>query len=270
MTAAHVERQHMVVKANDLIQKSKYSLTFFELRLVQYVLSLITPEMETLQELTFDIQNVCKVLNIDEKSGGNYNFIKESLKRIRDYSVWINYPNGKATTFAWFSNVAITPNSGKVTVYFDKISVPFLIQLKKHYTQYSLFYTLAMKSSYSIRLYELLKSYQNLGVLEITFDDLRERLDVTSEYYSKFGVFRQKILDASLQEIERFTDLHIEFETIRKGRVINKIKFIICEKRQDYSEYHQLYKDINENIGAQRKRKRKNSKEIEGQIEIEM
>ena len=253
MNDIRAERSHMVVKANDLIQKSRYSLSLQEQRIVQYMISKITPEAVDLEEVDIDIKDICKVINVDHDSGGNYEHIRKTMKNIRDRSIWIELPNGDETTFAWFSTVIIRKHSGLVTLCFDKQMAPFLLQLNRQYTQYSLYFTLAMKSTYSIRLYELLKSYQNLGAATFSVDDLRKRLDATASYCDKFGVFRQKVLDGALKEIADFSDLDVKMETLRTGRVIDRVKFTIKEFRNGYAEVKELFERIDKNIGAKNK-----------------
>lgn len=243
-------RFQTVVKANSLIQKSRYSLSLQEQRLVQYMISKITPDTTRFEEVCIDIKDVCLLLNIDPDSGGNYEYIKRTLKRIRDRSVWIELPDRTEMTFSWFSTVILKKHSGRAILCFDKASAPFLLQLKSHFTQYNLFYTLAMKSVYSIRLYELLKSYQNLGEAEFSVDDLRNRLDATNKAYNSFGRFREKVLNVALDEIERLSDLKVEMETIRSGRFITRIKFKMSEIRFDYENFIGRKKTILENIGA--------------------
>jgi plasmid replication initiation protein len=263
------ENQQMVVKANDLIQRSKYTLSLQEQRLVQFVISKITPEMTELQEITIDIQDVCRLMGLNEKSGGNYAYIKNSLKSVRDRSVWIKLASGYELTFSWFSSVLIKENSGKVTLMFDKLTAPFLLQLQKQYTEYALQYTLAMKSAYSIRLYELLKSYQHLGELTITVKDFRDRVDATSDYYSNFGKLRQKVIDLALREIEGFTDLSVGVETIRKGRSIYALKFNIKEKLYSYKTYDEQQHYIAKNVKAKNKKSSAKKIQSEGQIAID-
>lgn len=99
-----------------------------------------------------------------------------------------------------------------------------------------------MKSQYSIRLYELLKSYYGIksgqGQTDnkkvswtINLDELKKKLMVdTIKSYSNYAEFKRKILEVAQKEINELTDISIYFEPITKGRKTEKVKFTIIMK----------------------------------------
>ena len=60
------------------------------------------------------------------------------------------------------SGATIDEGTGKIALTLDQALKPHLIQLKEFYTTMNITYTLPMKSQYSLKIYELCKSYQNL------------------------------------------------------------------------------------------------------------
>jgi len=114
---------------------------------------------------------------------------------------------------------------------------PFLLELQKQqeekglfYTSYELKYVLPMQSKYSIRLYEILKSYQkNNREWYFKTEVLKKLLDCeTNSSYKNFADFQKRVLDIAVEEINRYTDLKITIQTEPKeprGRGV-KIKFI--------------------------------------------
>ena len=64
--------------------------------------------------------------------------------------------------FRWLSSATIDEGTGKIVLTLDQSLKPHLIQLKEFYTTMNITYTLPMKSQYSLKIYELCKSYQNL------------------------------------------------------------------------------------------------------------
>lgn len=102
--------------------------------------------------------------------------------------------------------------------------------------QYQLLDILAMKSAYSIRIYELLKSYAGLKKKVFELDDLKKKLmveDISS--YNRFPDFRRKVLDVAINEINNLTALNVSYEPISKGRKVIKIEFHMNMKKA--SEY---------------------------------
>ena len=64
---------------------------------------------------------------------------------------------------------------------------------------------------------------------EVSLDEFRERIAV-GDKYKDFTEFKRNVILPSIKEINKFTDLQIEFETIKKGRKIDKLIFKIGEK----------------------------------------
>ena len=65
-------RNRTVVKANDLIQRSRFNLSLQQQKIVLYLISQITPYDEEFKLYEFSITEFCKVCGIDDTSGKNY------------------------------------------------------------------------------------------------------------------------------------------------------------------------------------------------------
>ncbi|MCL2410408.1 MAG: replication initiation protein [Treponema sp.] len=218
-------RNYKVVKANELIQKSRFDLNLQEQKIILYIISKIKPADLEFEEYSFSIQDFCEVCGFDNTSGKNYENIKKSLQDLRNKSVWIQINDKRQTTLAWFDKVTIDRGSGVVTLKIDDHMKPYLLALKSNFTQYELFYTLAMKSRYSIRLYELLKSHEFRINKIFGVDELKVLL--SAEKYERFPDFKRRVLDIAVKEINEVSDLNAEYEIIKKGRKSDNIDFEI-------------------------------------------
>jgi len=98
-------RNYKVVKANDLIQKSRFNLKVQEQKILLYLISKIKPDDMELKEHTFQIQDFCMVCGLYEDSGANYNYIKQTLKDLRDKSIWVTLDDDSEMTLAWIDMV---------------------------------------------------------------------------------------------------------------------------------------------------------------------
>ena len=88
-----------------------------------------------------------------------------------------------------------------------------------------------MKSAFSVRIYELMKSYSFRHTITIELDELKRLLMVENvKSYVNYKDFRVKVLEKAQTEINELTDINIEFEPIKTGRKVTSIKFIIEEK----------------------------------------
>ena len=223
-------RSYKIVKANELIQKSRFNLQLQEQKIILYLISKIKPEDMELKEQTFEIRDFCKVCGLDADNGTNYRYIKQTLKDLRDKSIWITLDDGSETTLAWIDKVIMNKYSGAVTIKIDDMMKPYLLHLKERYTQYELLYTLAMKSQYSLRLYELLKSYEYQRTKIFDIENLKILL--SAENYKRFPDFKRKVLDISMREINNLSDLTVTYDIIKESRRYAKIEFTMQVKKE--------------------------------------
>ena len=93
-------RGKTVVKANELIQKSRFNLSLQQQKIVLYLISQITPYDEDFKLYEFSISEFCRVCGIDETSGKNYQDLKAAIKEIADKSLWITLED-EETLLRW-------------------------------------------------------------------------------------------------------------------------------------------------------------------------
>ena len=222
-------RNYKVVKSNDLIQKSRFNLSLQEQKIILYLISKVKPEDTELKEYIFEIRDFCKICGLETDSGKNYKDIKQTLKSLRDKSIWITLEDGSETTLSWIDKITINKNNGSIKIKIDDMMKPYLIHLQRHFTSYELLYTLAMRSQYSIRLYEILKSYAYKKNKIFDIEDLKRTL--SAENYTRFPDFKRYVLDIAVREMNEFSDLAIAYELIKESRRYAKINFSIQIKK---------------------------------------
>lgn len=219
-------RSYLTIKANNLI-RSRYELSALEQKALNFMISQIKPDDDLMTEKKFNIKDFCLVCGIDADGGANYKYIKNTLKNIADKSVYVPTEEGE-TLIRWLSTVDINKNSGIITYKFFERVIPFIHHLQEKFTQFELINTLAMKSQYSIRLYELLKSYESLSSYDVELDAFKKILSV--DKYDRYPDFRRFVLDTAIKEINEFTDIHVEYTPVKKGRKVFTIQFCIHRK----------------------------------------
>ena len=74
------EQSYFVVKDNALIQRARYSMTLQQQKMLLYMISKIKPNEPESKEYTISIRDYCRSSGIDYTNGGNYAYIKETLK----------------------------------------------------------------------------------------------------------------------------------------------------------------------------------------------
>lgn len=222
-------REYKVIKSNQMIQKARFELSVIEQKTIAYIISKIHPEDTYLKEYEFSIKDYCKVCGIDWNNGGNYAYIKATLKGLRDKSFWVTLEDGTETLCSWIGKVRINKRSGIIKIRLDDDIQIYLIGLTEKFTQYELLNTLPMRSQYSFRIYELLKSYSFRKTMTMDINELKKIL--MAENYINFKDFRKYVLEIALREINEYTDLQISYEPIKKGRKVIQVIFYIKERR---------------------------------------
>ena len=256
MTEEEKKKQQyaLVVKSNDLIRKSRFSLTLTEQRIVLYLISKIKPKDTELLEYDFDIREFCEVCGIDYYN--NLSQLKETIKSLRDKSTWITLPDGGETLVSWIEKPYLYRNSGNLKIRLDRDMMPYLLQLKENFTKYELIAILALKSKFSLRLYELFKSYEYLGKYEVSLEQLRKTMMLETEY-PKTNDFKRYVIDKALEEINTFTDLEIEYEVVKQGRFIVGFVFTIQKADNWDGEYHAAHLYLDGTIPSRHKQQQR-------------
>ena len=225
-------RNKTVVKANELIQKSRFNLSLQQQKMVLYLISQISPYDEDFKLYEFSIPEFCRVCGIDMTSGKNYQDLKLAIKEIADKSLWINIDEDEETLLRWIEKPYINKKSGVIKIRLDEDMKPFLLQLKQNFTQYELIYTLHFKSKYTIRLYELLKSihFHELETYtrKYSIDELRRILG--AETYTEYRDFKRRVLEPSVKEVNDYSDKAVSYEEIKNGRRVTGVQFTLTTK----------------------------------------
>lgn len=251
-------REYTVAKSNQVVQKSRYDFSLNEQKALAFVCSMIKPTtaeeralgMKPQLDYEFEILDFIRILGL-EQNGRVYNEVKATLKSLSDKSMWLTLEDGSETVVRWLDRVTTNKRSGKAKVRIDDRLAPYLFDLQEKYMSYGLLNVLAMKSQYSIRLYELLKSYHDMKSAQtdrrsklekehnpksiswtIELDELKKMLMVdTISSYSDFSLFRKYVIEIAMREINELTDISVLYSPIKKGRKVEKLQFEISQKK---------------------------------------
>ena len=158
-----------------------------------------------------------------------------------------------------------TDYNDEVKIEFHREIMPYLINLKKNFTQHALSDIAELNSKYSIILYRWLsmnynqyEHYSNKGGRRveqveayrnptISMEELRIMTDTVNEYIY-FRNFEKRILKNSIEEITEHTSFNVTYDKIKKGRSIDSIVFHITKKRRaddnSYKLEDKTYKEV--------------------------
>ena len=224
----------VVVQSNDLIE-ALYSpaLTARAHKVARLIFSLISPEDKDLKLYSITIDAMKRYLGYksDVTWGRFQDDLRDIADRLNKEPIVIKTTDNIITAYM-IAAYAIDYKKGVVTFEIPLLLKPFLLELKKNFTIYPLLYIPKLKSSYSIRLYELLYQYKNIGHRTFELDDLQKK--VGSEY-ELYGDFKRKVLGIAQRDLEEHTDIRFEYREIKTVRKVSSIKFSILanQPKQD-------------------------------------
>jgi plasmid replication initiation protein len=102
---------------------------------------------------------------------------------------------------------------------------PFYLQLEQ-YTKFRLKHILPLKSSYSFRIYEILKQYLTIGNRTISIYELKKMLEIEDKY-SLYADLKRNVLQITQKEINANTDIKFTYLEEKEGKKVVAIRFYI-------------------------------------------
>jgi plasmid replication initiation protein len=100
------------------------------------------------------------------------------------------------------------------------------LQLKKEFTTYKIKNIIPLKSTYSIRLYEIFKKYEKIGEKKYTVKELKKILQIENEY-KLYGHLNDRILRVAEKELKQKCDIYFEMIEVKIGKRVDSIRFLI-------------------------------------------
>ena len=171
---------------------------------------------------------------LTDASGRGYTRVKGLCRELAQATVEMEKPDtGSHPIFqvgAIFSR--ITYSKGIVEAEFNGHMASFLLDLQQCFTQYSLIEYLKLPSIYSQRIFEILKSWSGTPEVTISINELNRILDTPKSFQTNFKEFRRRVLEKAHKDITEKTSFRYEWEPVKVGRSVEKIRFIFSGGRK--------------------------------------
>ena len=244
-----MDENNFVVKANKLIE-AKGRLSIVEQKLLATLISKIKVGDNDFHEYKLDVKEIAEFINLN--SNAIYEQLKLASRNLRSKEIIIELrdENGKKSFLVTglLSSARYKEGEGCIEVSIDPNLKPYLLAIKGEetpFTKYMIKNILKLDSSYSIRLYEILKQCERMKGREIQIDELKEMLGADAKSYNLFAEFERRVLKPSKNEINDKTDIFIIYRKIKTGRRISHIKFEI-ETRVGHHDLEEEEHKLNE------------------------
>lgn len=147
----------------------------------------------------------------------------------------VNKNQGGELSSCLISSIENLPEENSIELGVDTVIKPYLLELKKDYTEYELDTLLSLKSKYSKRMYEILSQYKEESNLQISVDELKCILGIFDtktgeDIYSGWNMFEMNVLETPQKELKKHGDLEFTYDLIKTGKKYTDIVFHIKKK----------------------------------------
>lgn len=233
---------NLIVKDNALIEAS-HKLSEIEQRLI--LLAILKARetgnsVEELKDKELIIHADDYIKNFGATRQGAYKALKQAvmgLYRAEWGYKYITEKGEKRVKYERFTQSAdYGENSGIVKFMFSTAIIPLLVELEKRFTVYDIAQVAQLSSSYAMRLYEFFMQHfdkrSGKGWLEISLEDLRFRFGLLPTEYDRLDNFKKRVLDNSIKQINKETDLTATYTQRKNGRMIVGFRFEFERKKQ--------------------------------------
>jgi len=209
----------MTVSQDFPLVNAKYKLHTSEMKFILCAMTqLDSKNDEILQEYEIKVSELEQKLQTKQ----NETHLKQFAKKLMSKPLEVPTEDGWIVA-NWFSDIEYIRGQAKFKVRFSEKLKPYLLQLKERFVAYNLKYILPLTSTYSVRIYQLLKEYEKLTKRYFTVEELQELLQVPKSY-KPYGKFKQKVLQVAEKELLEHTDIYFTIEEEKKGRKVSRLK----------------------------------------------
>lgn len=262
VTYAQRGENTIVVKSNDLIQRSVYDLSLSQQRLMLRIFAMLRPTDDEIPVVELSLSEFARALGLDMAGGSAYSQIRKTIHelraktikfRCRDGTNFVKLPGTETNTeISWIMKAYITTGTNKVRLWLDPDIKPYVLHLQEFFTSFDYNYTVRMRSQYSISLYELCKSWQNVGTFTETVDALGDSLGFS---YKSWTDVRRFVIDKARKEINDYTDIVMDYSIIAKdGHKVTKLRFSVTKKSDEETE--KVLEEIDDKLSKRSKYRR--------------
>ena len=221
------ENKHVVMD-NKLIE-SRQTMPLQAAKIVRMAIARLAYNEKEFQSYSCSITELAEFLKVSKNN--IYRDIRHICSILERSFVYIgtDNPKHKWERLQWIDNATYDGN-GTLSIKLSNDLKPFLVDLRKCYTQYRLRNILDFDSFYAIRLYEIIICKINLAehrgeeAFTYSINELRE-LMFCEKKYILFTDFRRKVIEVSLREINNKSDIYVDAVLHKTGKAYTSIEF---------------------------------------------
>ena len=233
-------KNDLVIKSNTLVEAC-FNLSLTEYRILNIAFTELS-EFESdkgliyTREFKIFAQDYARIFHIDESD--SYKSLKDASERLFNryftYERIYQKPDFiEVVKSRWVQKISYADTQGYIKFQLADDVFSMIGQLKECFTRYRLSKTAHLTSVYAIRFYEMMIQWQSTKVVPfIELSTLRDRLAIEKHEYPRIYDFKNRVLDPAIKQINEHTDITVNYEQHKKGRVVTGFSFKFKQKME--------------------------------------
>lgn len=228
----------LVVKSNSLME-AKFHFKLWEMRIFEKMISLIKKGDKEFRSCKIYIKDLIDYF--EGNSRNDYDLIRDAALSLGDKKLFVPYVTDRGAKrwakISIFPTITIPDGETRggenayIELEFHNDLKPYLLDLKERFKAYDIRNIQSLRSIYSIRMFILLKQFENIGNRKIEVETLRELLGVGNDQYKLYADFKKRVILRPQKDLEQYCDICFDFEEQKRGRKVEAINFIIKQNK---------------------------------------
>lgn len=229
-------KKELVVSKSNSLARATNALTLVEGRVIEYCLSQIYFKEEVTPDRLFTVDVDAMADKFNMQRGQAYQELRKVFIGIRGKE--IRFPkhtnDGTEVVTSWVTAVHYNDKLERLELRFATDIIPYISGelITKNFTTYHLSEIAKFKSSYTLRIYNICKSYAHNKAsftYETTVPELRNFLGIPDEEYPAWGSLNV-VIKKCIAEINKVTQLNIELIEKKLARKVHFLYFRMAHK----------------------------------------
>ncbi len=244
--------RHLAVKSNALME-AKFSFNLWQLRIFDVMVSMVNKNEPDFKMCRIYLKHLLKFFNSNDSN--DYDAVRRAVVGLASKKVVVPYNDADSGEKRWkllsvFPTATIPDSTDRdqrnnyVELQFHQDVKPYLLELRERFKMYDIRNLCNVRSTYAIKMFWLLKEYDNLGRREIGLDELKDLLNTDDDSlqligtrrasapkkkttYKLYGDFKKRVLLKSQEDLARHCDIAFTFEEKKLGNRVHSLVFHI-------------------------------------------
>lgn len=220
------------VRHHNAITTARYEYTELQMDLFFYLLSKLR------KDDTSGVYDIV-VKELGEITGKKYayNYLRKATEGMGSRMFEVLTENSYNQIWM-FQHIKYMTGEGRIEVKLSESIRPYLFDLKDNFTSFELLSALRLTSKHAKRVYTFCSRWKDLGeTKKFSLLDFKKMLGLVDakgkEEYEEISMFKKKVLDVAVKQINEHTDLSISYSLEKQGRAFKNVVFTVKQQALD-------------------------------------